>query len=392
MPQLQMIDLQNQYLRIKDEIDEAVLQVMNDARFIKGPQVKDFEKALAAYHRTNDAVTCGNGTDALQIALMTLEVKPGDEIILPAFTYVATAEVIALLGLKPVFVDVDYQTFNIDASLVEEKITSKTKAIIAVNLFGQCAQLDYLRDMADYYNIFLIEDNAQSIGATFHFDDGTTRKAGTIGDIGCVSFFPSKNLGCFGDGGAMLFKDPELADRARMIANHGQREKYNHEIVGCNSRLDTIQAAVLKVKLKYLDGYNRKRQEVVSRYNHGFAEISEITTPVQVFNSTHVHNQYTLKVHHGLRDELKTRLKEKGIPSMVYYPRPLHLQEAYQSDKYQDGSFPVAEKLCQEVLSLPLHTELNRLEQDYIIKNVKAILTEMKQDVVEPVGRVNGMY
>jgi len=372
-----MIDLQNQYFRIKDEIDDAIHEVLNSAKFIKGAQVAEFEAALARYHEVETAVSCGNGTDALQIALMTLDLKPGDEVILPAYTYVATAEVIALLKLKPVFVDVDYDTFNIDVAQIPEKISPKTKAIIGVNLFGQCAELELLKEISQHYDIHLIEDNAQSIGGSFRFRSGTEFKAGTVGDIGCLSFFPSKNLGCFGDGGAMIFKDPRLAERARMIANHGQKVKYHHDIIGCNSRLDTIQAAVLNVKLKYLDQYNQKRKEVVSSYNQNLKGLEGIILPVAHPRSTHVYNQYTLKLPNFDRDQFRTSLKEKGVPSMVYYPIPLHLQKAYQDSEHPEGSLPVSERLSKEVLSLPLHTELNQEKQDFIIQSVKTTIEEM---------------
>ena len=370
MSKIQMVDLYHQYTKIREEIDHAIQEVINNTSFINGPQVKNFELALSTYHGVPYAVGCGNGTDALQIAMMALDLQPGDEVIVPAFTYIATAEVIALLRLKPIFVDVEYDTFNIDVSQIENRITSKTKAIVPVNLFGQCADYETITAIAKKNNLHIIEDNAQSIGADFLFSDKTTKKAGTLGDIGCLSFFPSKNLGCYGDGGAMLFNDAVLAERARMIANHGQKKKYYHEIIGCNSRLDSIQAAVLNVKMHYLNEYNKKRQKVAKLYNEAFKDVPELVLPVKNANSTHIYNQYTVKIKEINRDTVKDKLKEHEIPSMIYYPMPLHHQKAFFSDEFPAGSLPVSEKLSREVLSLPIHTELDESTQHYIIEKV----------------------
>ncbi|MEP2772527.1 MAG: DegT/DnrJ/EryC1/StrS family aminotransferase [Fulvivirga sp.] len=368
---IQMVDLKGQYMNIKDEVDEAIQGVLTNTAFINGPEVKKFESELAEYCKVNQVVSCGNGTDALQIALMTLNLKPGDEIILPVFTYVATAEVIALLGLKPVFVDVNSDTFNIDVEQIESKITNKTKAIVPVHLFGQISDMERLLTIAQQYNLRIIEDAAQAIGAEYTFSDGTTKQAGTIGDIGTTSFFPSKNLGCFGDGGALLTNDKSLAENCRMIANHGQQQKYYHDVVGVNSRLDTIQAAILRVKLKYLQEYSTKRQKAAKYYDQQLSGIENVTTPVLTPNSTHVYHQYTLKLNEGVRDELKEYLFAHGIPSMIYYPLPLHQQKAY---KDLSNSFQVTQSLCKRVLSLPIHTEIDHETQDFIIDKIKSFL------------------
>lgn len=368
---IQMVNLQDQYLNIKFEIDEAIQEVLSSARFINGPQVKRFSNQLAAFNGVTDVVTCGNGTDALQLAMMALGFKPDDEVIVPVFTYVATAEVIALLGLKPVFVDVDPYTFNIDVERVEQKITEKTVGIVPVNLYGQCADLEPLLEIAKKYNLKIIEDNAQSIGAEYRFSNGTSKKSGTMGDAGTFSFFPSKNLGCYGDGGAVIFSNEDITKYCRSIANHGQKVKYYHELVGVNSRLDTIQAAILEVKLKYLESYIFKRQQVAAYYDTVLKEIEEIEIPYINPQSTHVFHQYTIKVKNGKRDELKSFLKEKGIPSMIYYPLPLHQQKAYKQDEFTSkGHFPIAEQLCGEVLSIPIHTEMEETELEYITEAV----------------------
>jgi UDP-2-acetamido-2-deoxy-ribo-hexuluronate aminotransferase len=351
-----MVDLHGQYLRIKPEIDDAIQSVIDSTAFIQGKQVQEFASALSAYLGGVHVVPCANGTDALQIAMMALGLKPGDEVILPVHTYVATAEVIALLGLTPVFVDVDPATFNIDVGKVEALITGKTKAIVPVHLYGQCADMDPLMAIASKHNLRVIEDAAQSIGAKYK-----NRFSGTIGDVGTTSFFPSKNLGCFGDGGAVFTSSAELAEEIRMIANHGQKKKYHHESIGVNSRLDTIQAAVLKVKLKYLGEYERRRNEVAAYYDK---HLRGVTIPVRVNDSTHVFHQYTIKAEQ--RDSLKEFLQTKGIPSIIYYPVPLHRQKAY----FQNRSFPVTEHLSKEVLSLPMHTEMTAEQLDYICKTI----------------------
>lgn len=374
MKDIQMLDLNSQYLRIKNEIDSAINSVIESSAFINGPQVNEFASNLALYNHVTNVVTCGNGTDALQIALMALDLKRGDEVIVPVHTYVATAEVIALLGLKPVFVDCLSDLFTIDVSLVEKAISSKTKAIVPVHLYGLCADMEPLLKLADKYSLFVIEDTAQAIGAEYTFSDGSTKKAGSMGDIGTTSFFPSKNLGCFGDGGAMFINDNEIAKRARMIANHGQSVKYNHDVIGCNSRLDTIQAAVLDVKLKSLDEYSKARNILADFYDEALENIVGIVIPKRAEYSSHVFHQYTIKVKNNRRDEIKEALYKKGVPSMIYYPIPLHLQRAYLSDEYPRGTFPNAELLSKEVLSLPMHTEMNREQMKYITDMIKCVL------------------
>jgi len=360
-----MVDLKNQYLKIKPEIDAAIQEVLESTAFINGPAVKRFQQNLEQYLQVKHVIPCANGTDALQIAMMALGLKPGDEVITADFTYVATAEVIGLLGLTPVLVDVNPSTFDINIEALERNITEKTKAIVPVHLFGQCANMDAIMEIAKKYNLYVIEDNAQAIGAEYTFQNGTHKKAGTIGHIGCTSFFPSKNLGCFGDGGAIMTNDDELAQRCRMIASHGQSKQYVHDVLGVNSRLDSIQAAILDVKLKYLDQYIQARQKAAEYYDRKFSNHPEIIIPARNPNSTHVFHQYTLQIKHGKRDALRAFLQEQGIPSMIYYPIPLHLQKAYQSPRYKKGDFPVTETLCASVLSLPMHTELTEdtLEQ-----------------------------
>ncbi len=367
---IQMVDLRNQYLNIKDEIDSAINGVLNNTSFIQGPNVKELEGNLANYTLAKKVVSCGNGTDALQISMMALGFQQDDEIILPAHTYVATAEVIALLKLRPIFVDVNYNTFNLDLNKIKDRITPKTKAIVPVHLYGQCAEMEELLSVSKEHNLKIIEDTAQAIGAKYTFSDGTTKMAGTMGDIGCLSFFPSKNLGCYGDGGAMLFNNLELANKAKMISNHGQQTKYKHDLVGCNSRLDTLQAAILNVKLKYLDEYIQKRQIVARKYNEAFGDIDEILIPEVIEASSHVYHQYTIRVVGIDRDELKNRLQEKGIPSMIYYPIPLHLQKAFRSNEFPEGSLPITEKLSKQVLSLPIHTEMKDEHQTFIIETI----------------------
>jgi UDP-2-acetamido-2-deoxy-ribo-hexuluronate aminotransferase len=366
---IKMVDLKAQYLRIKAEVDAAIQEVLTSTAFIQGPQVSDFSKALSQYIGGAHVVGCANGTDALQIAMMALDLKPGDEVILPVHTYVATAEVIALLGLTPVFVDVDEQTFTIDVSQIENKITTKTKAIVPVHLYGQCADMESINKIASLHNLFVIEDTAQALGADFTFSNGITKKAGTIGTIGTTSFFPSKNLGCFGDGGAIFTNDSSLAERMKMIANHGQRLKYQHDIIGINSRLDTLQAAILNVKLKYLNDYQQKRNEAASFYDKYLIDLSEVSTPKRLDYSTHVFHQYTLKV--SRRDDLQKYLQDKGIPTMIYYPIPLHFQKAYQQTGVGHGFFPVTERLSKSVISLPIHTEMKQDELEYITNTIE---------------------
>lgn len=361
-----MVDLHNQYARIKPEIDAAMQSVLDSTAFIQGPQVETFAKELATYTGAKHVIPCANGTDALQIAMMALDFKPGDEIILPVHTYVATAEVIALLGLVPVFTEVDPKTFNIDPELIAKKITKKTKAIVPVHLYGQCANLEAIVKIATDHNIRVIEDAAQSLSAEFIFSDGTRKKSGTIGDIGTTSFFPSKNLGCYGDGGAIFTNDSTLAEKIKMIANHGQKVKYHHETIGVNSRLDTLQAAILSVKLKYLNEYTAKRNEVATYYDKNLADIKHFELPHRASYSTHAFHQYTIKISDLDRDEFKLYLDKCGIPSMIYYPVPLHLQKAYKQPGIERGAFPITEKLSKTVLSLPVHTEMNEEQLNYI--------------------------
>jgi dTDP-4-amino-4,6-dideoxygalactose transaminase len=371
MMRIQMVDLHGQYLKIKSEVDAGIQQVIETTAFINGPGVKAFAANLATYTDSKHVITCGNGTDALQIALMSLALKPGDEVIVPAFTYVASAEVIGLLGLTPVMVDVDYATFNVTISNIEKALSPKTKAIIPVHLFGQSCDMEPVMQFAEKHGLYVIEDNAQAIGAVYTFSDGRRKHTGTIGHIGCTSFFPSKNLGCYGDGGAILTDDDILAERLRMIANHGQQVKYHHKVIGCNSRLDTIQAAVLDIKLKHLDEYCRARYEAAQYYTSQLKEVKGIITPEEIPQSTHVYHQYTLKVLDGKRDALKQHLAGAGIPSMIYYPLPLQQQKAFKNITRAAESPDVAEKLAYSVLSLPIHTELTSEQQDVVIGNIK---------------------
>lgn len=361
-----MVDVKNQYLRIKEEIDSSIQEVIDSTAFINGAAVKSFKKNFETYLSAELVIPCANGTDALQIAMMALGLKPGDEVIVPAFTYVATAEVIALLGLTPVMVDVDERTFNLNVENVKPFITSKTKAIVPVNLYGQCADLEEIVELANQHGIYVIEDNAQAIGADFIYKNGDRIKAGLVGHIGTTSFYPSKNLGAYGDGGACYTNDAEIGEKIRMVANHGQSKKYVHDIIGCNSRLDSIQAAILDVKLKYLDQYAQARSEVAAFYDEKLSAISEIDIPYRAANSTHVFHQYTLKVKNGKRDELKVFLKEQGIPSMIYYPIPLYKQKAFTTQ----GSLAVTETLCEQVISLPIHTEMDKETLEYITSKV----------------------
>jgi dTDP-4-amino-4,6-dideoxygalactose transaminase len=371
MKQIQMVDLKAQYDKIKENIDQSILEVINETTFINGPQVKFFAEELAAYNQVNHVIPCANGTDALQIAMMALGFKPGDEIIVPAFTYVATVEVIALLGLKPVFIDVDPDTFNINTSLISQNISPKTVAIVPVHLFGQCADMELIKQIAKEHNLYVIEDAAQSIGSTYTFADGTINYSGTMGHIGTTSFFPSKNLGCFGDGGALFTNDDKLAYTLRTIANHGQQVKYYHDTIGVNSRLDTIQAAILRAKLPYLNTYIENRRSAAQFYDNALRNIPHLQVPVRSSHSTHVFHQYTIKLLTGDRNKLKDFLQSRKIPSMIYYPVPLHLQKAYSNYGYKPGDFPVSEQLCSMVLSLPMHTELDEEQLIYITDTVK---------------------
>ncbi|MCL4107813.1 UNVERIFIED_CONTAM: hypothetical protein GTU68_027198 [Idotea baltica] len=359
---LQMVDLKGQYLKIKSEIDKAVIDVIESTRFIKGPVVKEFEESLAIYLDVKHVIGCANGTDALQVAMMALDLKPGDEVIVPAFTYVATAEVIALLGLVPIMVDVNIDDFNIMLEGLEENLTPKTKAIVPVHLFGQNANMDAILAFAKKQNLYIIEDSAQSIGSSYK-----GKKSGTIGDIGCTSFFPSKNLGCMGDGGALFTNNDELAAKIRMVANHGQKKQYHHSKIGVNSRLDAIQAAVLNIKLKYLDEYAQARRDAADYYDELLKNNTDLTTPYRSLDSDHVFHQYTLKSDQ--RDRFLERLKEKNIPHNIYYPIPLYKQEAFQKGNEQ-LFLPNTEMLCKTVFSLPMHTELTKLQQEYIVNQL----------------------
>ena len=367
---IQMVDLKGQYQKIKSEVDAGIQNVIDNTAFINGPAVKEFQADLEKYLNVKHVIPCANGTDALQIAMMALGLKPGDEVITASFTYVATAEVIGLLGLVPVLVDVNADTFDIDIEAMERNITSKTKAIVPVHLFGQCANMEKIMAIAKKHNLYVIEDVAQAIGGDYFFTDGSSAKAGTIGTIGCTSFFPSKNLGCYGDGGAMYTNDDELAKKLRMIAHHGQSVQYVHDVLGVNSRLDTIQAAVLKVKLKHLDEYAAARNKVADHYDKAFANHPKLKTPFRAKHSNHVFHQYTLQLTGIDRAKLREQLAERGISSMVYYPIPLHEQKAFASDRHKKGNFPVTEKLCGCVLSLPMHTELDEETLNYITKTV----------------------
>jgi UDP-2-acetamido-2-deoxy-ribo-hexuluronate aminotransferase len=379
MQGLQMVDLKRQYQNIKTEIDEAILNVVGSTAFINGPEVKHFATELAAYLGVKHVIPCANGTDALQIALMALGLQPGDEVITPSFTYIATVEVVALLRLKPVFVDVDADTFTMNIDSVRKAITEKTKAIIPVHLYGQCVQMEALMQLAKEKNIPIIEDNAQAIGGDYTFSDGTKKKTGSMGIVGCTSFFPSKNLGCYGDGGAMFTNDDELAEKLAMIANHGQKVRYYHEMVGCNSRLDSIQAAVLRIKLRKLDTYCAARRAAADYYDQAFKNNPNIITPFRAPYNTHVFHQYTLQVKNADRDKVQELLAEKGIPSMIYYPVPSHKQEMLRAFGGNDYDLPVTDFLNHCVISLPIHTELKPEELQYISENVNAIIDQLSK-------------
>ncbi len=366
-----MVDLQRQYLRLKNEIDNGIQQVIDDATFVKGPQVTTFQQHLEAYTGAKHVIPVGNGTDALQIALMALGLKPGDEVITPTFTFIATAEVVALLGLTPVVVDVDEETMNISVEAIKKALTPKTKAIVPVHLFGQCADMEAILALAKEHHLYVVEDACQAIGAKYTFTDGRVMQAGTMGEIGCTSFFPSKNLGCYGDGGALFTNDDALAKKIQVIANHGMEIRYHHDSIGVNSRLDSIQAAVLDAKLPHLDEFIEARQRAAAYYDAAFKDIQGIRIPGRSEHSTHVFHQYTLRIVNGQRDALKEALAKKEVPAMIYYPIPLHMQKAYQDPRYKQGDFPVAEKLSATVLSLPMHTELDEEQLAYIAYAVK---------------------
>ena len=369
MKKIQMVDLQSQYQKIKNEVDEKVLNVMQSAQFINGPEVQSFQKELEQYLDVKHVIPCANGTDALQIAFMALHLEPGDEVITADFTFAATVEVIHLLKLKSVLVDVDYDTFNIDIEKLKAAITPKTKAIIPVHLFGQCANMEAVLEVAKEYNLYVVEDNCQGIGADYKFADGTTKKSGTIGTIGVTSFFPSKNLGCYGDGGAIFTNDDDLAYKMRGIVNHGMYKRYYHDEVGVNSRLDSVQAAVLRVKLPLLDAYNAARRSAADYYDKVFASNPNILTPKRAENSTHVFHQYTLRILNGKRNELQAFLAEKEIPAMIYYPVALRKQKAYYQES-NDADFVNTDKLLDQVISLPMHTELDEEQLKFITDSV----------------------
>lgn len=368
MKPIHMVDLAGQYQRLKAEINPAIQSVLNQANYINGSPVKSFSQELATYLSIKHVIPCGNGTDALQIALMALDLPEGSEVITPGFSYIAVAEACQLLKLKPVFAEVHPETFNLNPLTIEKYITPLTKAIVPVHLFGQCADMETIMAIAEKHNLMVIEDNAQSIGAEYTFSDGRTCKSGTIGHLSTTSFFPSKNLGCYGDGGAIFTNQDTLAERIQMIANHGQKIKYFHEVVGVNSRLDTMQAAILQVKLKYLNTFNKERQAVAQRYSEAFAKHSHLKPPVVARNTTHVYHQYTLQTCDLDIADFRNAMQKKGIPTMVYYPLPLHHQNAYQ----QDISLPVSEMLSKNVVSLPIGTEMEDSQISYIIESVNA--------------------
>lgn len=365
---IQMVDLKEQYRKLAQEIDSGMSEVIHSGAFINGPIVKEFTKNLSGFLNVKHVIPCANGTDALQVALMALNLSPGDEVITTPFTFVATAEVIALLGLKPVFVDIDAKTFNLDVAQVEECVNPKTKCVIPVHLFGQACEMDYLMDLASQYQLKIVEDNAQAIGATYQFA-GQQTKLGTIGDIGTTSFYPSKNLGAYGDGGAVFTNNDEYAVSIKSIVNHGQAERYFYDKIGVNSRLDSLQAAILNVKLKYLDTFNEQRQHVAAWYDKYLSPIDDLKIPYRDEKSSHVFHQYTLRITKG-RDKLKEWLTQHKIPSMIYYPEPLHTQAAYSTLGFKAGDFPVTEKACEEVLSLPMHSELTHEALSFITQTV----------------------
>ncbi len=375
MKKIQMVDTGSQYMKIQEEIDSAVLQVIKSCAYINGPAVKSFQKNLAEFCGVKNVIPCANGTDALQIAMMALGLQPGDEVITSDFTYIATAEVIALLGLKPVLVDVYPDTFNIDIEAIRKKITPKTKVIVPVHLYGQSCDMEPLLKLAKEHNLFVVEDAAQAIGATYTFSDGSVKMVGTMGDIGCTSFYPSKNLGCYGDGGAMMTNNDELAAKLNMIANHGQNVRYYHDEVGVNSRLDTIQAAILDIKLKHLDVYNNSRRAAADFYDQKFASNPKIKTPFRDPKGKHVFHQYTIQVPAEFRNELQTFLASNDVPSMLYYPVPFHNQKAYVKYGFNHSDYPVTNHLTDVVISLPMHSELDNEQLEYITSKVIEFLS-----------------
>lgn len=381
MRKIQMVDLQSQYKTIKEQVNNSITEVLESAAFINGPQVQNFQKELESYLGVKHVIPCANGTDALQIAMMGLGLKPGDEVITADFTFAATVEVIGLLQLTPVLVDVDADTFNINIEAIKKAITPKTKAIVPVHLFGQCANMEAIMEIAEIHNLYVIEDNAQGIGADYHFSNGEKKKSGTIGHVAATSFFPSKNLGCYGDGGAIFTNDDDLAHFIRGIVNHGMYERYHHDVVGVNSRLDSIQAAVLRAKLPLLDSYNKKRRQAAIKYNAALKNNPHIITPVLADqseltedNNQHVFHQYTLRITNGRRDELVNHLNQNDIPCGVYYPIPLHLQKAYIDSRYQEKDFEVTNTLVKEVISLPMHTELDDEQIDFITAKINTFI------------------
>ncbi len=372
MQNIQLVDLKTQYQKIKTEVDASIMEVLENTTFINGPQVKRFSESLAKYLDVKHVIPCANGTDALQIAMMALELKPGDEVITPAFTYAATVEVIALLGLIPVFAEINPDTYNINPYEIEKLITPKTKAIVPVHLYGQSADMEPIMKIAQKHNLYVLEDTAQALGSDYTFSDGTVKKAGTIGTIGCTSFFPSKNLGCYGDGGAIFTNDDVLGEKMKMIANHGQTQLYTHDLVGVNSRLDSIQAAILDIKLKHLNDYNQARQTAAGYYTQNLSSIEGIKTPIVISNSTHVYHQYTIQLDsEEKRNALQKHLNLNGIPTKIYYPIPQHLQKAYNLKGYKPGDLPITEHTSRTVVSLPMHTELSQEQLDYIVNKVR---------------------
>ena len=370
MKNIQMVDLKSQYLKIKNEVDQAVLDVIGSTAYINGPEVKNFQSDLEAYLGVKHVIPCANGTDALQISMMGLDLQEGDEVITTTFTFVATVEVIALLKLKPVLVDVDADTFNINIESLQKAITPKTKAIVPVHLFGQCVQMEAIMEIAKAHKLYVIEDACQAIGSDYIFKDGQRKKAGAIGDVGCTSFFPSKNLGCYGDGGAIFTNHDALASKLRAVVNHGMVKRYYHDFVGVNSRLDSIQAAILRIKLRHLDAYAQARNAAAAYYNNAFKDHPKLTIPVRAPYTTHVFHQYTLITKDIDRDGLQAFLAEKNIPAMIYYPVAMHMQKAYKDARYKEGDFPVTEMLCRSVISLPMHTELDEEQLKYITDSV----------------------
>ncbi|HNW88334.1 MAG TPA: DegT/DnrJ/EryC1/StrS family aminotransferase [Bacteroidales bacterium] len=376
MHKITMVDLKSQYEDIKNEVDAAIHEVIDNTAFINGPAVNRFQKNLETYLGVKHVIPCANGTDALQVSMMALDLKPGDEVITTSFTFIATAEVIALLGLTPVLVDVDPDTFNIDPKAIERAITSKTKAIVPVHLFGQSADMEAIMEIAEKHKLHIIEDNCQAIGAEYFFADGTKKKTGTISIVGCTSFFPSKNLGCYGDGGAVFTNDDDLATRLRQIVNHGMTVRYYHDMIGVNSRLDSIQAAILDIKLKHLDEYAQRRNHAADYYDKAFANEPHLKTPVRFKRSTHVFHQYTLVTNGIDRNKLQEFLTTKNVPAMIYYPVPLHLQKAYLDPRYKEGDFPVTEMLSKSVISLPMHTHLDEEQLEHITSSVLAFFKQ----------------